>query len=710
MNTIFSSAQDALKQVFGYDEFRLDQEKIINRTLNGLDSLVIMPTGGGKSLCYQIPALLKEGTALIISPLIALMKDQVEALKANGVKAAALNSSLNDLEKREIIASIVKGELKLLYVSPEKAVSSGFINFICQHKVSLIAIDEAHCVSVWGNDFRPEYTELHRLTNSFNNIPMLALTATADKATQSDIAQKLRLKDAEKYLSSFERSNLTIDVRPAQNRYSQIKNFIKDKDGPGIIYCLSRKNTVDISDKLKADGYSASYYHAGMSAFERDKVQERFLKDEIQIICATIAFGMGIDKSNIRWVIHYSMPKNLESYYQEIGRAGRDGLFSDTLIFQGYGDYQTLRSFITDSEAEEVYKEVQLAKLNRMRDYLQATSCRTNLILNYFGEFREKNCSRCDICLNPPQFFDGTIIAQKALSALKRIKDGITISILIDVLRGSSRNEIFQKGYHEIKTYGVGKDISYIDWVQYITQLINQGIIEVDYVNHHRLLVTPKGNAVLFENHKVDLTKAMSPEERKEQSKDRQITKKLIYEEELFEILRKKRMELAKDNDVPPYVVFSDKTLKEMAAEKPVNLESMSRISGVGAAKLDRFGKAFIEVIEDFIIENNSAVRVKGSSYLESKKLLEQGMTPEEVSRERGINVSTIYSHICQLYENTEGFDIYKYIDQDEIDIIRDAWIEIGKSQKLKDLFEHFDGEIGYDQLRLALSVFKEEN
>lgn len=709
MKQTFTTPQQALKSVFGYDHFRLDQEAIINRTLSGKDSLVIMPTGGGKSVCFQIPALLKEGVALVISPLIALMKDQVEALRANGVNAAALNSSLTDVEEREIVADIMSGELKLLYVSPEKAVSSQFMHFIGQQKLSLIAIDEAHCVSVWGNDFRPEYTQLYKLVNGFPEVPHIALTATADKATQSDISKQLQLKNSQKFLSSFERNNLSIKVLPAQDRYGHIKRFIKNRDGAGIIYCLSRKNTMDVANKLKADGYDAGFYHAGMGPKERSRVQEAFLRDEKKIICATIAFGMGIDKSNIRWVIHYSMPKNLESYYQEIGRAGRDGLPSDTLIFQGFGDYQTLRSFVTDSNADETFKEVQLAKLNRMLDYVQATSCRTNLILNYFGEFREKGCGRCDICLNPPQAFDGTVLSQKALSALKRLPEGVTISTLVDVLRGSAKSEIMSKGFQNIKTYGAGKDIGYVEWIQYVTQMINQGIVEVDYVNKHHLVVTPKGEGVLFKQKKVKLTQALTPQERKEQAKEKPKSKTAIFEEELYENLRKKRLELAKDEGVPPYVVFSDKTLKEMATERPINVDEMGEISGVGAVKLDKYGQTFIEVIEDFISENSKEVRLKGSTYIETKRLLSEGNSPEEIGQIRNLSPTTVYSHIAHLYVKNEPIDIYKYISQTEINEIAKAWEKIGRNDSLKPLFEFFKGEMEYYKLRLALSVIKKE-
>lgn len=604
MSEIYQNPEQALKSVFGYDSFRLTQREIITRTLSGADSLVIMPTGGGKSLCYQIPALLKAGFALVISPLIALMKDQVGALQSNGVCAEALNSTCSATKEQAIFNDIVSQRLKLLYVSPEKAVSASFMQFLKGQKLSLIAIDEAHCVSIWGNDFRPEYTQLHYLVSEFPQVPHLALTATADKATQNDIVEQLKLRKPRKFLSSFERKNLSINVLPSQKRYEKIKFFINKQKTPGagIIYCLSRRNAEKIAEKLQSDGIISAHYHAGMPAKARSKVQEAFLRDEIQIICATIAFGMGVDKPNIRWVIHYNMPKNLESYYQEIGRAGRDGQHSRTLIFQGYGDYQTLRSFIIESNGSETFKQVQLAKLNRMRDYLQASSCRTNLILNYFGEFKNEPCGRCDICLHPPKLFDGTILAQKALSALKRLKSGVTLPTLVDVLRGSGKREILEKGYHHIKTYGAGRDTGYVEWIQYLTQMVNQGILEVDYVRQHRLLVTAKGEEILFKNKKIALSLAVPFKEKQAKTEIRKTEKNENTTENdlLFNLLKQKRSEIAKEEGVPPYVVFSDKTLREIAAHRPKNNAEMFDIFGVGQVKLKKYGNTFIDLVGEF--------------------------------------------------------------------------------------------------------------
>lgn len=413
-----NAAKEALKQYFGYDQFRPLQEEIIERVLDKKDALVLMPTGGGKSICYQIPAIIQEGICIVVSPLIALMKDQVEGLRANGVAAAFLNSSLSGSEQMAIESQAMKGQLKLLYVSPERLLSSNFLNMLSTLSISLIAIDEAHCISAWGHDFRPEYTQLKFLKERYPDVPLIALTATADKITRKDIASQLTLNNPEYFIASFDRPNLGLTVMPGRNRYALIVDFVKKRPNQsGIIYCLSRKSTEDMASKLKNDGFSAHCYHAGLPPKIRAKAQENFINDKTTIICATVAFGMGIDKSNVRWIIHYNMPKNIESYYQEIGRAGRDGLQGDTLLFYSYGDVIQLRKFLDESGQ----KEVQLAKLKRMQQYAEAFVCRRKILLSYFGEDLAENCNNCDICQNPPRQFDGTVLAQKALSAITRL-------------------------------------------------------------------------------------------------------------------------------------------------------------------------------------------------------------------------------------------------------------------------------------------------
>ncbi|MEN7551103.1 DNA helicase RecQ [Rapidithrix thailandica] len=710
MDQIFTKEQvlDTLKQYFGYDQFRLQQEAIIQHALNKKDSLVIMPTGGGKSICYQLPSLLLDGFALVISPLIALMKDQVESLKANGIPAASFNSTLRGTEEQEIFHDLNNGNIKLLYVSPERAVSERFLNFIQRQPVSLLAIDEAHCVSAWGNDFRPEYIQLNKLINLFPNIPHMALTATADKATQKDIADQLDLKSPELFLSSFERTNLNSRVVPGQNRIQRILRYLEDRPGqPGIVYCLSRKSTEQVAEKLQNAGYKAAYYHAQMSGEQRHRIQENFQKDELQVICATIAFGMGIDKSNIRWVIHYNLPKNLESYYQEIGRAGRDGLPSDTLLFYSFADYKILREFIVDSEAKDDFKQVQLAKLNRMMEYCQATSCRTNLVLSYFGEHREESCGRCDICTHPPKGFDGTVIVQKALSACKRLKEQVNMNLLIDVLRGSHRSEIIEQGYDKIKTYGAGSNISRNEWVFFITQMINQGLFEVDYTDGSKLKATLLAQEVLFNGKTVTLSqweefKKASQEERKPQK-----SKTQLFEEGLFDALRKLRKQLAEEQGVPPYVIFSDNTLKEMASQRPFTLSDMEDVPGVGRYKLEHYGDVFLEAIQNYITRESTPSRVKGKTYLETLKLFKQGNPPEEIAIKRQLNIVTVFSHLAYLYEKGENIPLRQYLAQDEFDKIILAWNACGEPNELKPVFDYLKEQVEYYKIRLALTIHK---
>ena len=442
-----------LRTHFGFTTFRPHQEDIIQHVLEGGHALVIMPTGGGKSICYQLPALLKEGFVLVISPLISLMNDQVRSLRANGIRAGALHSGTTSEESREINHDIEDGKLKILYVSPERALTPKFLEWISVRPVSLIAIDEAHCVSIWGNDFRPEYAQLPALIQYFPDIPVLALTATADTSTQVDICQQLNLRDPKTFLSSFERPNIHLEVRAGVERIDQIRDWIKErKDQPGIIYCLARKSTEQIATTLQRYGYKAAAYHAEIDNATRKKVQEDFQFDRIQIVCATIAFGMGIDKPNIRWIIHYNLPKNIENYYQEIGRSGRDGQPAEALMFYSFRDVAVYKEFIDLSDANETFKRVQSEKLERIWEYSQATNCRTNVILNYFGEYRTSGCGHCDHCQHPLQGFDGTRLAQMALSACKRCHESVGLNLLVDVLRGSGKREIYDRHLQHVKT------------------------------------------------------------------------------------------------------------------------------------------------------------------------------------------------------------------------------------------------------------------
>ncbi|MFN8396402.1 MAG: DNA helicase RecQ [Bacteroidia bacterium] len=595
------TAQQALKSYFGYDEFRPMQREIIETIMEGKDCVVLMPTGGGKSICYQIPAIVMQGTCVVISPLIALMKDQVEGLRANGVRAAFINSSSSSRENQQVETDALDGKLDLLYVSPEKMLRGDFFQLLRQMKISLLAVDEAHCISQWGHDFRPEYVQLGLVKERFPDVPMVALTATADKLTRKDIEQHLRLREARVFVSSFDRPNLSLSVVPGANRSKDILHFVGERKGQsGIIYCTSKKSTESLAAKLKDKGYKADYYHAGLGPDQRSRVQEAFLRDDIDIICATIAFGMGIDKSNVRWVVHYNLPKNVESYYQEIGRAGRDGLPSDTALFFSYGDVQQLQSFIEESGQRDILQ----TKLDRMVQYADARSCRRQFLLSYFGEPHDGNCGNCDNCKSPQVEIDGTILAQKALSACLRTTEKVGASLLVDILRGSQNQEVRLKGYHLLRTYGAGADLPRRDWIDFIWQMVNRGLLEVAYDEGNALKVTPPGREVLFQGRKVFLCKV------RELTKSTKVVNVVTpkpqasFVEALFERLRKVRKEIADRQGVPPYVIFHDRTLRIMAEDYPTSEFQMRQVSGVGDAKFERYGPEFIDAILRFLSES----------------------------------------------------------------------------------------------------------
>lgn len=591
--------ESILSDVFGYESFRLQQSQIIDTVLAGRDTLVIMPTGGGKSLCYQVPALVMEGMTVVISPLIALMMDQVAALRQNGVAAAAINSNMGSEERQEIHSQINAGTIKLLYVSPEKLGSDGFVRFLSSLNVSLFAIDEAHCVSTWGNDFRPDYVKLKVIKEAFPQTPVIALTATADSTTQDDIMVQLNLKEPQKFVSSFERKNITLTAKPGQNRIKEIYNFLDDHEGhAGIIYCLSRKGTETITEKLQDQGIQADYYHAGRSAEDRSRVQEKFQADELDIVCATIAFGMGIDKPNIRWVIHYNMPKNLEGYYQEIGRAGRDGAPADALLFYSWGDMSQLMRFVTEGEASEHFKYIQSAKLERMWQFADASSCRTNFILNYFGEYRTENCGHCDNCLYPPQFLDGSTYAKMAISGVIRTQEQLTMSLLMDLLKGSYKQEVKALGLDQIKTFGAGRNLTYPEWSAYLNQMINQGLLRVDFTDKSKIKTTPLSAEVLKDQLPVDLAAYKKKvKAAPKASKTRTNLDDLEYNEKLFDRLKAWRLSLAREMKMPPYIILNDRTMKLICAELPLSSEELMAIEGIGKGKLEKYGMKIIELV-----------------------------------------------------------------------------------------------------------------
>ena len=628
-----------LKTKFGYDTFRPMQEKIICHTIDGGDSLVLMPTGGGKSLCFQISALAMDGMAVIVSPLISLMKDQVEALKANGIAAEALNSSNDEGKNRDIINRCLEGKLKLLYISPERLVS-GMMHLLQKTNVSLFAIDEAHCISSWGHDFRPEYTQLRLLRELFPSVPIMALTATADKITKQDILKQLNIEDAQTFIGSFDRPNLSLDVKrgySAREKLRSIVELIRHHSGEsGIIYCLARKTTEELAEKLKKEGIAAGVYHAGLPNSERNRVQDDFVADRVQVICATIAFGMGIDKSNVRFVVHYNLPKSIESFYQEIGRGGRDGLPCETVLYYNLGDIITLRKFADESGQQEI----NLEKLQRMQEYAEAQVCRRRILLNYFGETSDKSCGNCDVCHTPPQTFDGTTIVQKALSAIIRTGENIGFTTAIDILRGSMSLDVVSHQYNLLKTFAVGRDIPHRDWHDYLLQMLQMGFIEIAYNEDRHIHVTDLGREVLYGKHAVQLAFISREDFSVKARRKRQREESLRTIEnaganenmELFNKLKEVRKRIADKHQWPAYVVLSDRSLHLLAIERPTTLDAFGNTFGIGEHKRDNYGTAFIEVIKEYATDQDNlplpdaapAPMTEGSKEEKKKKLKNQ--------------------------------------------------------------------------------------
>ncbi len=685
-----------LKTHFGFDTFRPNQNSIIKDVLSGRDVIAIMPTGGGKSLCFQLPALLLAGTTIVISPLIALMKDQVDALTANGIEAEFFNSTQTKEVQSLILHKWQNGCLKLLYVAPESL--SLLLPHLKEYRVSLFAIDEAHCISAWGHDFRPAYTQLGKLKTLFPNIPVMALTATADSATQEDIIEQLQIPNAIKHIGSFDRKNLYLEVRPGTNRIKQIIQFLENRrEESGIIYCLSRKSTEGLAQKLNEQGYSAYAYHAGFSSDERSRIQDDFVNDRTSIIVATIAFGMGIDKSNVRWVIHYNMPKNIEGYYQEIGRSGRDGLPAHTLLFYSYSDVIQLRQFISGTPTEDF----QLAKLERMQQFAEALSCRRITLLNYFGEHIMDNCGNCDNCKTPPSYIDGTILAQKVCSAVYRLQEQEALGVLIDVLRGAKNIAIYDKGYQHIKTYGAARDVSWIDLQQYIIQLINQGILEIRFHENGRLLLTPLANKILFEGRKVKLASLQQKSAMFKKEEGNKLTSV-----GLFEKLRKLRAEIALEENVPPYIVFSDTTLKEMVSLLPINEIDFQKVSGVGKVKNDKYATRFLNLLKEYQEEE-----IKNTpTHLQTYSFYKNGLSIEEIAQHRNLKEDTIYAHLIKIHEEGIRIELKEFVTEEEIIQIKSAKEALGNQiEGLKPFYLYFEENMPYWKIRLSLylSSFK---
>ena len=602
---------DLLQKHFGYRDFRPLQQEVIDHVLAGRDAVVLMPTGGGKSLCYQVPALALDGLTLVISPLIALMKDQVQALQANGIAAAYLNSSLSPEEERSVKQQLAEGSLKLLYVSPETVLGPSFFHTLPHLPLSLIAIDEAHCVSSWGHHFRPEYGQLHLLKEQFPEVPVIALTATADKAVRHDIGRLLGLREPRMFIASFDRPNLSLAVLPGQKRWEQLRRIaLRHAGACGIIYCGSRRSTEELAGKLRDVGVNAAHYHAGMEAADRSRTQDDFIQGKVHVVCATIAFGMGIDKGDVRYVVHYNMPGTLEGYYQEIGRAGRDGAPAETILFYSFRDVQTQLGFIEEID-NVVYRDVQRAKLQRMQEYAESPICRRRVLLSYFGEDLAEDCGNCDVCKDPPSWSDGTVAAQMALSAVYRAKQRIGVSTLIDVLKGTRSAPVTEAGLDALKTFGAGRATSAFAWQLFLQQFVQQGLLEIDYTDHYHLKLTKAAQEVLFEGRTVRLVSPETIKERQAQLKQAPAAPKPAAEvgagrQGLFDVLRELRRTLAAEINKPAYVVFSDATLTDMAARMPLSEGEFLEVHGVGEHKAKRYAKPFLAAIQRWVAEQGA--------------------------------------------------------------------------------------------------------
>jgi ATP-dependent DNA helicase RecQ len=719
--TTIAKPHQVLESVFGYTEFRHNQEEIITHLLKGKDAIVLMPTGGGKSLCYQVPALCLPGVTIVVSPLIALMKDQVDALVLSGVKAAFLNSSQSSGEQSFILQQLRRNELKLLYVAPERLVGGEieFLRFLQDLKVSLFAIDEAHCISQWGHDFRPDYRVLSQLKEKFPSIPIIALTATADSLTRDDIIKQLRVTDYRVFENSFNRPNISYYIKPKKGYYDVLVDYLEEhKEDNGIIYCLSRAATENLAADLQADGFSAAAYHAGLDKSTRDERQDLFLKDDIRIMVATIAFGMGINKSNVRFVVHADLPKNIEGYYQETGRAGRDGLLSEAILFYGSGDVIKLKSFAQVENNPEQTK-ILLKKLDQMVQLCETRGCRRKYLLNYFGESAPDYCGSCDNCLSKPELQESTVVAQKILSTVYRINQSFGMGYVVDILRGSNSEKI-RDSHKQLSVYGIGKDKPKDEWIHYTKELLHYGYLQQSGGEYPIMKLTEKSNAVLFKNEKVFLSAPIQIKITKEPV----IYQQHSYEKELFEDLKKLRNRLAHEENVPAYLIFSDSSLLDLATYLPLTKEDLPLISGFGAFKIERYGAPFLEVIQDYCNEYSLPTRMELKQPARAKKtkapkitvvrekasdtkkvsydMYRSGKTISEIAAERELALTTIETHLSY-YVGTGDLDVNELVKEEKQELIAAAAIKHGRLS-LKLLKDNLPEGISYGEIRMMVA------
>jgi ATP-dependent DNA helicase RecQ len=735
----FASLEQALKHYFGYDRFRPGQRQIVERALQNKDLLVIMPTGGGKSLCYQLPALLKPGLTIVVSPLIALMQDQVQALQDNGIAATFLNSSLTGSELRDREQALINGDIKLLYIAPERLLGDGMVaEWMSQVYVSAIAIDEAHCVSEWGHDFRPEYRQLNQLRQVYPSVPMMALTATATERVRQDIVNQLGLQQPDIHVATFNRPNLYYGVRPKQKRsYDELRQLIRKSSGSTIVYCLSRKRVDELAAKLQQDGINALPYHAGMDNKTRAINQNRFIRDDVQVMVATIAFGMGINKPDVRLVVHYDLPRNIEGYYQESGRAGRDGEPAQCILFFGAGDIRTVEFLIsqkvdpTTGAPLEDEQRIATQQLRRVINYAEATECRRIIQLGYFGEAFPGQCSNCDNCRYPKPVEDWTIEAQKFLSCVARVRERFGLGYIIDVLRGSKSQRVLQNGHDKLSTYGIGKDRSAEAWRMLGRSLIHQGLVEESTDGYSILKLNAFSWEILRKQRAVEI--AVEPS----QTKAAIATPANMEEvEELFQRLQRLRKRLADAQSVPPYVIFSNISLREMAQNQPLNQAQFSQISGVGSRKLSQYGDVFLTEIRQFRQEHGLSTEVSptphGRMPLEDADeptpssrshlspfpsdtqkvtfdLYVQGLKPFEIAERRNLRMSTITTHLAELIEMGYDIPLNPLVPQDRQEKIRAAIAAVGPESRRQ--IRDYLGEVyGYDEIHLVQAWWRREN